>query len=156
MAEENINNERLSRALELAALERVVQDLPEKTNTIIGERGVRLSGGQRQRIGIARALYHDPEILVMDEPTSALDTATEREIIESIKRLKGNKTLILIAHRLSTVRGCDKLIFMKGGQLVDTGSFEEVRERNIEFSRMVRYAEVSDFLLDSGSNQEDS
>ncbi|MEO1940873.1 MAG: ATP-binding cassette domain-containing protein, partial [Candidatus Thioglobus sp.] len=118
---EQIDDARISRALKLAQLERFVKGLPEGLETMVGEFGVRLSGGQRQRIGIARALYHDPEVLVLDEATSSLDTKTEREVMDAVRELKGSKTLIIIAHRLSTVEKCDYLFKIEQGVLVDQG-----------------------------------
>lgn len=115
-----ISEQEIWRALEQAQLKEFVNSLPEKLNTKVGERGVKLSGGQRQRIGIARALYHNPEILFMDEATSALDNETEREIMKSIEILKGHKTLIIIAHRLSTIEKCDTVFEIKAGKLVAT------------------------------------
>ncbi len=93
---------------------------------MVGERGVRLSGGQRQRIGIARALYHKPNILVLDEATSSLDTDTEKEIMEGIFKLKKNKTVLIVAHRLSTVSICDELFKLDKGKIVQKGKFEEI------------------------------
>lgn len=113
-----INDVDVWRALEQAQLKEFVELLPDKLETKVGERGVRLSGGQRQRIGIARALYHNPEILFMDEATSALDNETEKEIINAIDSLKGEKTLIIIAHRLSTIENCDFVFKMNRGRLV--------------------------------------
>lgn len=106
-------------ALEKAQLKEFVENLPEQLDTFVGERGVRLSGGQRQRIGIARALYHNPEIIFMDEGTSALDNETEKEIMMAIDRLKGEKTFIIIAHRLSTTKNCNVVYEMKKGSLVN-------------------------------------
>jgi ATP-binding cassette, subfamily B, bacterial PglK len=106
------------RALEQAQLKEFVEALPDQLDTTVGERGVRLSGGQRQRIGIARALYHNPEILFMDEATSALDNETEKEIMKAIDGLKGDKTLIIIAHRLSTIENCDIVFKMNNGKVV--------------------------------------
>jgi ATP-binding cassette, subfamily B, bacterial PglK len=116
--EELIDDLAVWRALEQAQLRDFVEDLPDKLETKVGERGVRLSGGQRQRIGIARALYHDPEILFMDEATSALDNETEKEIMKSIDGLRGDKTLIIIAHRLSTIENCDTVFKLNKGRLV--------------------------------------
>jgi len=114
----NTDDMEVWRALEQAQLKEFVKELPDKLDTSIGEHGVRISGGQRQRIGIARALYHNPEILFMDEATSALDNETEKEIMRAIDGLKGEKTLIIIAHRLSTIENCDIVYEIKNGKLV--------------------------------------
>ncbi len=132
----------LDRAINLAQLRAFVDDLPLGLDTVVGERGARLSGGQRQRIGIARALYHDPEVLVMDEATSALDGETEKEITAAIDQLSGDKTLIIIAHRLSTVRHCDRIVLLEAGRIVDSGGFYEMADRNPEFRRMVEMARL--------------
>lgn len=116
--DEEIDDGLISQAVKAAQLDQYVQNLAEGINTIVGERGVRLSGGQRQRIGIARALYRNPPILVFDEATSALDNETEVEVMESIKSLKGTRTMIIIAHRLSTIDHCDKVFKLERGQLV--------------------------------------
>ena len=115
LAEDQIDNQAVEHALKAAQLESFIKDLPEGINTIVGERGVRLSGGQRQRIGIARALYHNPTVLVLDEATSALDSATESDVIKSINALHGTKTIVMIAHRLSTVEGCDRIYRLENG-----------------------------------------
>ncbi|MCC7016157.1 MAG: ABC transporter ATP-binding protein [Rhodospirillales bacterium] len=132
-----IDQAALGDALRFARLESLVGSLPEGLDTVAGERGARLSGGQRQRVGIARALYHRPEILVMDEATSALDNETEREIADALAELRGRLTIIIIAHRLSTVRHCDTLVFMKEGRVAGHGTFEELYRRNADFRRMV-------------------
>jgi ABC-type multidrug transport system fused ATPase/permease subunit len=113
-----IGDKEVWRALEQAQMKEFVEELPDKLNTTVGEHGVRLSGGQRQRIGIARALYHNPEILFMDEATSALDNETEKEIMKAIDGLKGEKTLIIIAHRLTTIENCDTVFKLNKGRLV--------------------------------------
>ena len=95
-------------------------------DNIVGERGIRLSGGQRQRIALARAFYHGRNVLVMDEATSALDNETEREIVEEIQRLKGQKTMIVIAHRLSTVKHCDRIYRLEQGKIIGEGTPEEI------------------------------
>lgn len=118
LADEQIDDVAVSRAICAAQLEEFVQSLPQGLDTVVGERGVRLSGGQRQRIGIARALYHDPPVLVLDEATSALDTATERGVMGAVRALQGSKTLIIVAHRLSTVEICEHLYRLEGGRLV--------------------------------------
>lgn len=115
--EEDISDEDVWRALEEASLADFVRTLPHGLDTEIGERGVRLSGGQRQRIGIARALYRDPSVLVFDEATSALDNETEAEIMESINHLQGQKTMIIIAHRLTTIENCDHVYRVEGGKI---------------------------------------
>ncbi|WP_430791422.1 ABC transporter ATP-binding protein [Virgibacillus flavescens] len=125
---EHISDFEVWRALEQAQLKEFVEALPDQLETSVGERGVRISGGQRQRIGIARALYHNPEILFMDEATSALDNETEKEIMKAIDGLKGQKTLIIIAHRLSTIENCDIVYEMSKGKLV---SIEDRANRSI-------------------------
>lgn len=132
LPDKKIDEDRLWAAVESAQLSEMVMHLPEGIHTRIGERGVRLSGGQRQRIGIARALYENPSVLIMDEATSALDHETEKCIIESIERLKGERTIIMIAHRLSTVRNCDCLFMMEKGRVKDSGAFVELSDRNAE------------------------
>lgn len=114
--DEEIDERRVWEVLEEAQLDEFVRSLPEGLETGIGERGIRLSGGQRQRIGIARALYHDPEILILDEATSALDNDTEKAIMDSINRFQGRKTLIIIAHRLQTIEKCDLVYRVENGQ----------------------------------------
>lgn len=148
-----INEGKLQTAIRLASLELVIADLPQGIDTVLKERGVRLSGGQRQRIGIARALYHDPDILVLDEATSALDAETEREIVDAIERLKGIKTVVLIAHRLTTVRHCDRLVFLRDGRIVDVASFEELRRRNTQFAHMVQLSELGGGTLDEAASE---
>ena len=127
---EQIDEEAVLEAVKLAQIEEFVQSLPEGLDTIIGENGVRISGGQRQRIGIARALYHKPTVLVLDEATSALDNATEDGIMNSIAALHGEKTILIVAHRLRTVAMCDQLFLMEKGKVVKTGSYAEVMEKD--------------------------
>ncbi|TVQ48885.1 MAG: ABC transporter ATP-binding protein [Gloeocapsa sp. DLM2.Bin57] len=124
--EKLIDRERIARVLKMTELEELVTSLPNGVKTQVGERGVRLSGGQRQRVGIARALYHQRQVLVLDEATSALDSQTESLITEAIKSLAGNQTLIIIAHRLSTIRHCDRICLLEKGRLVKIGSYDEV------------------------------
>lgn len=121
-----IDVERLYKAIDAAQLTEVVANLPDGIKTRVGERGVMLSGGQRQRVGIARALYHEREILVLDEATSALDNETESLVTESIKLLSGIKTMIIIAHRLTTVEHCDQVYVMEKGRIVRSGTYKEV------------------------------
>ena len=115
--DEEIDDNKVWQALKEAQLDEFVKGLPEGLDTGIGERGIRLSGGQRQRIGIARALFEDPEVLVLDEATSALDNETEAAIMDSINRLHGRKTLIIIAHRLQTIEKCDMVYRVENGQI---------------------------------------
>jgi ATP-binding cassette subfamily C protein len=135
--DDEVDEQAIRSALGLAQLDTVVTDLPDGLDTLVGENGIRLSGGQRQRIGIARALYHDPDVLVLDEATSSMDAETEHEISNAIGVLAGIKTIIIIAHRMSTVKKCRKLFFLKHGRLVDTGTFEQLSSRNGDFQRMV-------------------
>ena len=115
-----VDDERVWKALEEAQLKEFVEGLPDGINTTIGERGIRLSGGQRQRIGIARALYTDPELLIFDEATSALDNETEAAIMESVNSLHGKKTMIIIAHRLTTIKECDIIYRVENGKITET------------------------------------
>lgn len=130
IADKEIDELAITEALKSAQLEDFVASLPEGLNTVVGERGVRLSGGQRQRIGIARALYHRPSVLVLDEATSSLDTETEHEVMKAVQALQGDKTVIIVAHRLSTVEYCDRLYRLDAGRIVDEGTFDEVMNRS--------------------------
>jgi ABC-type multidrug transport system fused ATPase/permease subunit len=114
-------------ALKLAHLDNFVMNLPEGIYTQVGERGAKLSGGQRQRLGIARAMFTRPMLLVLDEATSALDGETEASVSDSILELRGSTTVVMIAHRLSTVRNADLVVYMDAGNIVATGTFDEVR-----------------------------
>ena len=115
----------------------VDNELPNQWDTIVGERGVKLSGGQQQRIGIARALYHNPSVLVFDEATSALDQATEASVMEAIYELESEHTMIMIAHRLSTVKRADNIVMLERGQKVGEGKYENLMDQNVKFKTMV-------------------
>jgi ABC-type multidrug transport system fused ATPase/permease subunit len=119
----------------------IVCELPEGYNTIVGERGIRLSGGQRQRVGIARALYHDPNILVMDEATSALDSVTEDAVMEAIHNLMHTKTIIIIAHRISTIQECDVIYLMEHGCITAEGTYEKLLQNNTQFKALAKAKE---------------
>jgi ABC-type multidrug transport system fused ATPase/permease subunit len=124
--ETQIDFRRVRQAAEQARIATLIEDSPEGYATVVGERGVRLSGGQRQRIGIARALYRQAELLVLDEATSALDNRTEAEVMEAIEALDRQLTVILIAHRLSTVRNCDRIVVLEKGRITGIGPYEEL------------------------------
>ena len=134
----DINKEEIQKVSKIASLhDFVTNELPNKYETTIGERGVRLSGGQRQRIGIARALYFNPQVLILDEATSALDNITEKHVMDSINKLSKDKTIILIAHRLSTVKKCDKIFLFEKGELKNEGTFDELIKINENFKKSV-------------------
>lgn len=137
-----IDLDRVREVIRMAQLEALVDDMPEGLDTVVGERGVRLSGGQRQRIGLARALYRRPRVLVLDEATSALDNATEYEIAQTLGALQGSLTILIVAHRLSTVRHADTIIFLKDGHFEAEGTFDELRAGNADFARLVDLGEL--------------
>lgn len=134
---EHIDLAAVQKAAKLANLhDFIITDLPLGYDTVIGERGVRLSGGQRQRIGIARALYRDPTVLIFDEATSALDNTTERAVMEAIHNLSGEKTIILVAHRLTTVKPCNKIFVLEKGKIVEQGAWDELTHQDTHFQRL--------------------
>ena len=136
---EQIDQAAVERAAKIASLhEFVISDLPQNYATAVGERGVRLSGGQRQRIGIARALYHNPQVLILDEATSALDNLTEHAVMEAVHNLGHEITIILIAHRLSTVKQCDHIFFLEKGELNGQGGYEELMQARERFRAMAK------------------
>jgi ATP-binding cassette, subfamily B, bacterial PglK len=136
LANEEIDDMRVMNAVKLANLQELVAELPFGLDTLVGERGIQLSGGQRQRIGIARALYHDAQVLVLDEATSALDGITEKHVIEAIQEFGRSKTIIMIAHRLTTVKKCDWIYLLDRGKVVDQGTYDNLLERNHVFRSM--------------------
>lgn len=134
---DEVDHAAVERAARIANLhDFVVSELPRAYNTTVGERGVRLSGGQRQRIGIARALYHKPQVLILDEATSALDNLTEQAVMDAVRNLSGEITIILVAHRLSTVRGCDRIYFLCRGRVTGQGSYDELVKGHEVFRAM--------------------
>lgn len=134
--EKDIDENKVWDAVKTAQLAHFVNKLDDGLDTIVGERGVRLSGGQRQRIGIARAVYNNPQILIMDEATSALDNITERHVVNSIEKLRGDKTIIMIAHRLTTVQRCDTIYMMKDAEIIAEGSYEQLLLNSPDFREM--------------------
>ena len=140
LSEDQINLKNVHNALQLANLDEFVQGLKNGVHTKVGERGVQLSGGQRQRIGIARALYHKAEVLIFDEATSSLDGITEKMIMQAVHKFSGEKTIIMIAHRLKTIEKCDQIFFIDKGVVADQGTFQELIETNVKFKNMASHA----------------
>ena len=134
--EEDYDEDKIARVIKMARLSPYIEELEKGIATVIGESGVRVSGGQRQRIGIARALYRDPEMLVFDEATSALDNVTERELMGEINALSGSKTLIIVAHRLSTVENCDTIYLLDQGRIIAQGTHKELLSTSPEYQNM--------------------
>lgn len=135
---EKIDKALIKKAAKLANLDKFISTLPNQYETFVGERGIRLSGGQRQRIGIARALYHNPSVLFLDEATSSLDSITENAIMDAIHNLSHKKTIIMIAHRITTLKECDVIHIMKNGSIVDSGTYQELLEGNSSFKKMAK------------------
>ncbi|MGA6102013.1 ABC transporter ATP-binding protein [Psychrobacter pocilloporae] len=135
-----IDYNQVLKAIELAHLTELVEELPKGLHTKVGERGVQLSGGQRQRIGIARALYNEADILIFDEATSALDGITEKIIMDAIHDFTGQKTIIMIAHRLKTVQKCDTIYLMEKGRVVDQGTYQQLVDNNPKFREMAKHS----------------
>ena len=137
--ESQFNHERVREVARIAQISEFIEsELPQQYETLVGERGVRLSGGQRQRLCIARALYYDPKVLILDEATSALDGITEEKVMSSIQKLSGGKTILLIAHRLTTLQECDTIFLLNDGKLIDQGNFQYLMESNLTFRQMAR------------------
>jgi len=133
----DIKQENVIQAAKIAHIHDFVNnDLPQKYQTTVGERGVRLSGGERQRIGIARALYRDPKVLILDEATSALDNLTEKLVMEKIRNLGDKKTIIMIAHRLSTVKNCDIIFYLENGEIKASGTYKKLIDTSEGFKRI--------------------
>jgi ABC-type multidrug transport system fused ATPase/permease subunit len=134
----DVDEAALREAVHLAQLDDFIASLPKGLDTVVGERGTRVSGGERQRIAIARALYNRPKVLVLDEGTSALDNVTEHELMLSLKELRGTHTVLMVAHRLTTVRDCDRVIFVRGGRIEGADTFEGLKKNNAAFREMAR------------------
>jgi ABC-type multidrug transport system fused ATPase/permease subunit len=139
----HVDHEGVARAVRMAQLGDLVAELPAGLATEVGEDGVRLSGGQRQRVGIARALYHDPSVLVLDEATSSLDSQTEARITDTLDALRSRLTILIVAHRLSTVRRADRLFLLNRGRLAATGTFDDLLRDSVEFAGLVALADVT-------------
>jgi HlyD family secretion protein len=135
-----INNERVEQALKLAHLNTFIDSLEKGVDTKVGERGIQLSGGQKQRIGIARALYHNANVLLFDEATSSLDGLTEKSVMQAINNFKREKTIIIVAHRLKTVVNCDTIFFIDKGKVIDQGTYDELFNNNEKFKNLAIHA----------------
>ena len=142
IGDETPDLDRVRKAISMAKLDNLIVALPDGLDTILGERGVRLSGGQRQRIAIARALYGRPDVLIFDEATAALDNESENEVSLAIRGLSGKITILIIAHRLSTVRGCDRIVLMGDGQICDVGKFDELYTRSEDFRHLFELGDL--------------
>lgn len=148
ISDDEIDANTVNEALKAAGLKEFVDELPEGLQTYVGDNGVRLSGGQRQRLGIARALYHDPDVLIFDEATSSLDGVTERNVLEAIETLSGGRTMITVAHRLQTVKPCDRILVLERGKLVNSGTFDELLESSAEFRALAEAQESTQSLTE--------
>ena len=138
---EEMQMERVKQMAEIAQISEFIEsELEQQYDTFVGERGVRLSGGQGQRLSIARALYHAPDFLILDEATSALDGITEEKVMDSIRNLSGQKTIVLIAHRLTTLKECDTIFFLEEGKLIDEGTYQSLMDTNMTFRHMAKEA----------------
>jgi ATP-binding cassette subfamily C protein len=142
LANDEIDDSSVRRALDQADLTKFLGALPRGIETPVGELGAFLSGGQRQRIGIARALYHNPEVLILDEATSALDFETESNVLDAVGALTGQKTIIIVAHRLSAVRRCSRLLILDRGRIASLGRFEELMQHNPQLARQAETATI--------------
>jgi ABC-type multidrug transport system fused ATPase/permease subunit len=142
--EDEIDHDAVLRAAHMAQADEFIIQMPDGYNTIVGERGVKLSGGQRQRLGIARALYHNPDVLVFDEATSALDGMTEDAVMQAVQTLSAERTMILIAHRLRTVQACDRIIMLEAGRIVADGSYQELVEASAAFKQLAGLSDLTD------------
>jgi ABC-type bacteriocin/lantibiotic exporter with double-glycine peptidase domain len=142
VAEKDIDEEWLKETVRLARLTELVESTPEGLNLMVGDRGVRISGGQKQRIAIARALYKKPSILILDEATSALDNETERQITQTIEGLAGEITVIVVAHRLSTVKGCDQFLVLNQGKAEALGTLQQVKKSSKTFANLAKLASL--------------
>ena len=142
-----VDMERVKNVARIAQISEFIEsELPQQYETLVGERGVRLSGGQRQRLSIARALYNDPDVLILDEATSALDGINEQRVMHSIRKLSGEKTIIMIAHRLTTLNECDTIFLLDQGRMIDQGSYAYLMKNNQTFRHMARKESKEEIL----------
>src|SRR5262249_34879190 len=139
---DDIDETAIADASRLSQLDALIDSLPDGLDTMIGEHGARISGGQRQRLGLATALYPRPGALELDRATSALDTATEARIIETIESLHGSLTIVTVAHRLSTLKHCDRIYFLSDGRVAAVGTFDELRATIPEFANLVALSQL--------------
>ena len=144
IAKEQIDHAAVTRAAQMAQAEEFIDSLPDAYETIVGERGVKLSGGQRQRLGIARALYHQPDVLIFDEATSALDGMTEDAVMQAVQALSRQCTMVLIAHRLRTIQACDRIVMLDNGVIVADGEYSELMQNSSTFRRLAGVGQQSD------------
>jgi ABC-type multidrug transport system fused ATPase/permease subunit len=128
----------------MAQADEFITQMTDGYETIVGERGVKLSGGQRQRLGIARALYHNPDVLVFDEATSALDGMTEDAVMQAVQTLSAERTMILIAHRLRTVQACDRIVMLEAGKIVADGSYQELVSASAAFKQLAGIGDLAE------------
>ena len=134
---DEISDEKVYSVIKEAYLSELVDSLPQKLDTMIGENGMRLSGGQRQRLGLARVLYRDPKILVFDEATSSLDVESEKKITDEIMKFSGKRTMIIVSHRINTIKDCDIIYYLKNGQIVNSGNYSQLMKVSKDFRALV-------------------
>lgn len=154
--DEQVDERKLKTAAQIANIHGfILEKLPNGYDTTLGERGIRLSGGQKQRIGLARALYHDPEVLVLDEATSALDGITETAVIDAIEKASASRTVIVIAHRMTTLRNCGMIHVLEEGEIVESGTYQTLMQRSARFRAMARESGGPEpgKIVDKGGNQ---
>ena len=146
MAKEDATDEEIDKAIEDSFLKEFVDSLPNGLDTIVGESGIKLSGGQKQRLAIARALLRKTSIIIFDESTSSLDNLAQEHIKKCIDNLKGKSTIVIVAHRLSTIKNVDNIFFLENGKIVDEGTFDRLCKKNKEFERLFEIENLTNDL----------